>query len=70
MLRKLLSTLSVVLVSVGLTVAQNESAIKVRLTDKANKETIPFANVVVEMGGIQAGVGTTNIGKCNKNDIL
>ncbi|MCX6296225.1 MAG: carboxypeptidase regulatory-like domain-containing protein [Bacteroidetes bacterium] len=61
MLRKLLSTLSVVVVSVGLTFAQNESAIKVRLTDKANKETIPFANVIVEMGGIQSGVGTTNI---------
>lgn len=61
MLRKLLSTLSVVVVSVGLMVAQNESAIKVKLTDKANKETIPFANVIVEMGGIQAGVGTTNI---------
>jgi len=61
MLRKLLSTLSVVVVSVGLTVAQNESALKVKLTDKANKETIPFANVVVDMGGIQAGVGTTNI---------
>lgn len=61
MLRKLLSTLSVVVVSVGLTVAQNESALKVTLTDKANKETIPFANVVVEMGGIQTGVGTTNI---------
>ncbi len=61
MLRKLLSTLSVVVVSVGLTFAQNESAIKVRLTDKANKETIPFANVIVEMGGIQSGVGTTNM---------
>ncbi len=61
MLRKLLSTLSVVVVSVGLTVAQNESSIKVTLTDKATKETIPFANVVVDMGGIQAGVGTTNI---------
>ncbi len=61
MLRKLLTTLSFVLVSVVLTVAQNESAIKVRLTDKANKETIPFANVVIDMGGIQAGVGTTNI---------
>ncbi len=61
MLRKLLSTLSVVVVSVGLTIAQNESALKVKLTDKANKETIPFANVVVDMGGIQSGVGTTNI---------
>lgn len=61
MLKKLLSTLSVVVVSVGLMVAQNESAIKVKLTDKATKETIPFANIVVQMGGIQAGVGTTNI---------
>jgi hypothetical protein len=61
MLRKLLSTLSIVVASAGLMLAQNEAAIKVRLTDKANKETIPFANVVVEMGGIQAGVGTTNI---------
>lgn len=61
MLRKLLTTLSVVVVSVGLTIAQNESAIRVKLTDKATKETIPFANVVVEMGGIQAGVGTTNM---------
>lgn len=61
MLKKLLSTLSVVVVSVGLTVAQNEAAIKVTLTDKATKETIPFANVVVDIGGIQAGVGTTNM---------
>ncbi|MGZ4060578.1 MAG: carboxypeptidase regulatory-like domain-containing protein, partial [Bacteroidia bacterium] len=61
MLRKLLSTLSVVVVSAGLMVAQNESAIKVKLIDKATKETIPFANVIVEMGGIQSGVGTTNI---------
>ena len=61
MLRKLLSTLCIVVASAGLMLAQNESAIKVKLTDKANKETIPFANVIVEMGGIQAGVGTTNI---------
>lgn len=61
MLRKLLTTLSIVAASAGLTFAQNESAIKVTLKDKANKETIPFANVIVEMGGIQVGVGTTNI---------
>lgn len=61
MLRKLLSTLSIVFVSASFAVAQNEGAIKVKLIDKANKETIPFANVVVEMGGIQAGIGTTNI---------
>jgi len=60
MLRKLFTSLSII-ASVGLMQAQNESAIKVTLTDKANKETIPFANVVVEMGGIQVGVGTTNI---------
>lgn len=41
--------------------AQNESAIKIKLIDKATKETIPFANILVEMGGIQSGVGTTNI---------
>src|ERR1035437_6573611 len=61
MLRKILSTLSIVLASAGLIIAQNESAIKVKLSDKAKKETIPFANVIVEMGGIQVGVGTTNI---------
>src|ERR1035437_1313146 len=61
MLRKLLFILSIVLASAGFMLAQNESAIKVKLSDKANKETIPFANVVVEMGGIQVGVGTTNI---------
>ena len=61
MLRKLLTTLSIVVASAGLTFAQNEGAIKVTLRDKTNRETIPFANVVVEMGGIQVGVGTTSI---------
>lgn len=61
MLRKLLSTLTVVVASATFVFAQNEGSLKVRLLDKANKETIPFANVVVEMGGIQAGIGTTNI---------
>jgi hypothetical protein len=61
MLRKLLSTLTIVVASAGFAFAQSEGALKVKLVDKANKETIPFANVVVEMGGIQAGIGTTNI---------
>lgn len=61
MLRKLLSTLSIVVASAGFVMSQNEAAIKVKLVDKANKETIPFANVLVEIGGIQAAVGTTNI---------
>ena len=61
MLRKLLSTLTVIVASAGFVIAQNEGALKVKLFDKANNETIPFANVVVEMGGIQAGIGTTNI---------
>ncbi len=61
MLRKLLATLSILVLSVGLTIGQNESAIKVKLIDKATKETVPFANVVVLMGGVQVGVGTTNM---------
>jgi hypothetical protein len=61
MLRKLLSVITVLIASASFVLAQNESAIKVKLIDKGNKETIPFANVVVEMGGIQVGVGTTNI---------
>jgi hypothetical protein len=61
MLRKLLSVLSIVIASSGLMFSQNESAIKVKLINKVTKETIPFANVVVEMGGIQVGIATTNI---------
>ncbi len=61
MLRKLLSTICVFAASASLVLAQNESAVKVKLTDKSNHEIIPFANVVVEMGGMQVGVGTTNI---------
>lgn len=61
MLRKLFTSLSIIACTTGALQAQNESAIKVTLTDKASKETIPFANVVVEMGGIQVGLGTTNI---------
>ena len=61
MIRNLLATLAIFVASAGFVFSQNESAIKVTLKDKANKETIPFANIIVEMGGIQVGVGTTNI---------
>jgi len=61
MLRKLFTALSIVIVSTGLLNAQNEAAIKIKLIDKNTKETIPFANVIVELGGIQAGLGTTNM---------
>ncbi len=46
--------------------AQNKTgAIKVLLKDKGNNEAIPFANVVATQGGVQVGVGTTNMdGEC------
>jgi hypothetical protein len=46
--------------------AQNNSGgIKVTLKDKSNNEAIPFANVVAYQGGVQVGVGTTNMdGEC------
>lgn len=39
----------------------NTGAIKVLLKDKGNNEAIPFANIVVYQGGVQVGVGTTNM---------
>jgi hypothetical protein len=61
MIKQLLKTFSIIIATSGFLQAQNDAAIKIKLTDKANKETIPFANVVVEAGGIQTGAGTTNI---------
>ena len=61
MIKKLLTTFCIIVACVGILQAQNESAIKIKLVDKATKETIPFANVIVETGGIQAGAGTTNM---------
>ena len=43
----------------------NTGAIKILLKDKGNNEAIPFANVVAYQGGVQVGVGTTNMdGEC------
>lgn len=54
MLRKLLFSLCIVLTSWSLAFAQ-QGRLKGVITDKATGETIPFANVVLESGGIQVG---------------
>lgn len=62
MMRKIYVLLSFLLLSFGLTHAQNDNgAIKVTLQDKNTKEAIPFANVVAYKDGVQVGVATTNM---------
>ena len=39
----------------------NGGSVKVTLSDKANKETIPFANIVVFLGKTQVAVATTDM---------
>src|ERR1700739_3895368 len=45
----------------SLNAQNNGGAIKVTLSDKANKETIPFANIVVYNGKTQVAVATTDM---------
>jgi len=54
MLRKLLFTICIVLTSWSLAFAQT-GRLKGVITDKTTGETIPFANVVLESGGVQIG---------------
>jgi outer membrane receptor protein involved in Fe transport len=61
MIKKLLKTFCIIVACTGILQAQNEAAIKIKLIDKNTKETIPFASVIVEIGGIQAGGGNTNM---------
>ncbi len=62
MIKKIYITLAVlVLTGFSLIGQDNNGAIKVTLTDKATKETIPFANIVAYQGGVQVAVGTTNM---------
>lgn len=60
MLRKLLLVLSFVIIGSAITYAQT-GGVKVKMTDKLLNEPIPFANVLVELGGNKAGIGQTNI---------
>lgn len=62
MLRKIYFSFVTLLLVGTAVVAQNSGgAIKVLLKDKANGETIPFANVVAYQNGVQVGVGTTDM---------
>jgi hypothetical protein len=62
MLRKIYFSIVTLLLAGASVIAQNGGgAIKVLLKDKTNGETIPFANVVAYQGGVQVGVGTTDM---------
>ncbi len=62
MLRKIYFSIVTLLIAGSAALAQNTGgAIKVLLKDKSNGESIPFANVVAYQGGVQVGVGTTDM---------
>ncbi len=61
MLRKIYFSIVTLLLAGASAFAQGTGAVKVLLKDKTNGETIPFANVVAYQGGIQVGVGTTDM---------
>ncbi len=61
MVRNLLFTLVFILTSSLLVFSQTGSGtLKGRITDKATKEAIPFANVIAEVGGVQVGGSTSD----------
>lgn len=59
MLRKLLLTIGILL-TVNIMVFSQSGALKGKIVDKETNEPIPFANVIIEMGGKQAGGSTTD----------
>lgn len=61
MLRKLLVFIALVLVTKAAVFAQSSGTLKGKLSDKATKEAIPFASVVIESGGKQYGGVNTDI---------
>ena len=61
MLRNLLLTIGFVLAASLCVFSQTGSGtLKGKITDKATKEPIPFANIVVEVGGVQVGGSTSD----------
>ena len=61
MLRNLLLAIGFVLTSSVLVFSQSGSgSLKGKIVDRATKEPIPFANVVVEVGGVQIGGSTSD----------
>ncbi len=61
MVRNLLFTLAFVLTANLLVFSQTGSGtLKGKITDKKTQEAIPFANVVVEVGGVQVGGSTSD----------
>lgn len=59
MLKKLLLTFGLVLATSALVFSQS-GTLKGKITDKATKEPIPFANIVIELGGTQVGGSTSD----------
>lgn len=60
MLRKLLSFTTAFIVATGFAALAQSGEIKGKVLDKTTKEPLPFANVVVEMNGAQAGGAQTD----------
>ena len=61
MLRNLLLAIGIVLTSSVLVFSQSGSgSLKGRIVDRQTKEPIPFANIVVEVGGVQIGGSTSD----------
>ena len=59
MLRKLLFTAAVV-ISATLMAFSQSGTLKGKITDKGTNEPVPFANIIIEQGGKQAGGTTTD----------
>lgn len=60
MVKKLLLFLVSFLCSIGLYAQVGQGALKGKITDKANKEPIPFANIIVQVNGSLVTGGTTD----------